>query len=742
MSICMRKTRFVFIVFVVLTSEVILSQESHRARPEIPNQSALEALPKDGGTNWNRLVFEQSPYLLQHAANPVDWFPWGDAAFEKARQENKPIFLSIGYATCHWCHVMEHESFEDEEVAALINAHFVAIKVDREERPDIDSIYMAACQAATGSGGWPLTAILDHQKQPFFVGTYFPKHGVQGRPGMMDLIPKIADLWENQRDDIYQAATRLTEHLKTMSLIQPGQAPTRSLVEQAVSQLSDRYDAQHGGFGQAPKFPTPHNLMLLLRHWYSSKDANTLKMVTHTLKSMRAGGVYDHIGFGLHRYSTDRHWLLPHFEKMLYDQALLVMACAETFQITSDEAFKETASEVVTYVLRDLTSSEGGFYSAEDADSEGEEGKFYVWTPDQVRQLLGDKDADWFNRHFQIVAGGNFVEQSKGIKTGESIPHLRQSWVEIAKADDKDIKLVKQRYEKIRQKLFDHREKRIHPFKDDKILTDWNGLMIAALAKSGRAFGNSDHIEASAKAAAFVWSQLSRDGKLLKRTRNGKAGLQAHLEDYAFYIWGLIELYEATGDEQYLARAIDLSALVQKEFADIERGGFFQTAHHSETLIIRQKDIYDGAIPSGNSVMALNLLRLSKMTGNQDYDKQAQSIFTAFSKSLHQYPSGHSFLLMALDFATTSTSEVVIAMGKSEQKNGAMLKALNARFMPHTVILQRTGDDDPITKLAPFTALQKAVDQRDTAYVCRNFACQAPTNDIDVMIKAIEPQAK
>ncbi|MBI5155156.1 thioredoxin domain-containing protein, partial [Candidatus Poribacteria bacterium] len=555
-------------------------------RPAIPAPEVLATLPRDGGAGWNRLVFEQSPYLLQHAANPVDWFPWGTEAFERARREDKPVFLSVGYATCHWCHVMEHESFEDDAIASLMNEAFVCIKVDREERPDIDHVYMTVTQALTGSGGWPMTVVMTPDKEPFFAGTYFPKRGGYGRPGMTELIPALSNAWKSDRENILRSAAHITEVLAQMSGGSPGGEPGADILDAAFQQFEESFDPAHGGFGSRPKFPVPHNLSFLLRYWYRTGEGRALEMVKHTLRAMRMGGVFDQIGFGFHRYSTDNEWLVPHFEKMLYDQALMAIACIETCRATGEEEFAQTTREIFTYILRDMTSPEGGFYCAEDADSEGIEGKFYLWTPDEVRRVLGKEEGELFCRTYQIVNGGNFRDEATGRKPGESIPHLR------AATGTQDPALLA-RLEAAREKLFTERESRIHPLKDDKTLTDWNGLMIAALAKGAKALGSQEYLHAAARAADFVLGSLRReDGRLLKRYRQGHAGLPAHLEDYAVLAWGLLELYEAGFDPRHLRAAIELTDTMLEHFLDAGSGGLFLTADDGEKLLTRSKDIH------------------------------------------------------------------------------------------------------------------------------------------------------
>ncbi|HEX9596819.1 MAG TPA: thioredoxin domain-containing protein, partial [Anaerolineales bacterium] len=531
-------------------------QKNHTGVAGIPEQSEIAKLPPDGGEEFNRLIFEKSPYLLQHARNPVDWYAWGPEAFEKARAGDKPVFLSIGYSTCHWCHVMAHESFEDTTVARLMNEAFVCIKVDREERPDVDQIYMSVCQAMTGSGGWPLTVIMAPDKRPFFAGTYFPKKSMHQRIGMTELVPRVADLWRNQRASLLENANKMMDFLKDNANPKAGDPLGAEVLNQAFQQLSGRYDSQFGGFGQAPKFPSPHNFTFLLRYWQRTQEPSALQMVENTLQQMRLGGIYDHVGFGFHRYSTDSQWLLPHFEKMLYDQALLALAYLETFQATGKPEYAATAREIFTYVLRDMTSPEGGFYSAEDADSEGEEGLFYLWREDELRDVLGEEDGDWVITRFGVQEGGNFHDQATGRKTGDSILHLKIPLAPASQKQERGEDAEAERWQTIRQKLFDVREERIHPLKDDKILTDWNGLMVAALSRGAAALSEPEYAAAAARAADFILTRLrTPDGALLKRYRLGEAALPAHADDYAFMIWGLIELYEATFDARHLENA-------------------------------------------------------------------------------------------------------------------------------------------------------------------------------------------
>ena len=715
--------------------------EKKDGRKSIPQPEALANLPPDGGPEYNRLVFEKSPYLLQHAGNPVDWYPWGEEAFLKAKKEDKPIFLSIGYSTCHWCHVMEHESFEDPQIAALMNEAFVCIKVDREERPDIDQIYMSVCQAMTGSGGWPLTIVMTPDKRPFFAGTYFPKQSRYQRIGMMELIPRISELWKNQRRKLLESADQVVNSLIQNSSTEAGDELKESILNEAYHQLNSRFDDTHGGFGSAPKFPSPHNFTFLLRYWQRTGENHALKMAEKTLHEMRLGGIFDHVGFGFHRYSTDSYWLLPHFEKMLYDQAMLAMAFVETFQATSKEEYAQTAHEIFTYVLRDMTSPEGGFYSAEDADSEGEEGLFYLWTPEEFRELLGNKDGDLFIKLFNMEAGGNFVEQSTGKRTGLSILHLKKSLVELAEEHNLSEDELNTRWEKARQKMFKFRETRIHPFKDDKILTDWNGLMIAALAKGAAVLDEPKYAQVAGKAVDFIWKKLrDKEGQLLKRYRRGEAGLPAHIDDYAFMVWGLLELYEATFEVEYLQKALDLNDRMLKYFWDDQNGGLFFTADSLSDLLVRNKEIYDGAVPSGNSVAALNLLRIGRFTANPDFEEKAVAIGRAFSQQISQVPMGHTQLMSAMNFAFGPSYEVVIAGKSRADDTKAMLKTLQRNYFPNKVTLFRPIEKTApsIVEIAKFTEFQTGIDGKATAYVCKNYACNAPTTDIGEMLKLLK----
>lgn len=673
-----------------------------------------------GSRKTNRLIHEKSPYLLQHAHNPVDWYPWGEEAFEKAKLEDKPIFLSIGYSTCHWCHVMERESFEDEEVAKVLNDYYVSIKVDREERPDIDSIYMSVCQAVTGQGGWPLTIIMTPDEKPFFAGTYFPKSGKYGYPGLVELLLRIKDAWDTERDRLVETGSNITEAIKNSPRRIDGEKLGQETAERALRGFRNSFDEVYGGFGGAPKFPTPHNLYFLLRYWKASGNGTALIMVEKTLESMYKGGLFDHIGFGFSRYSTDGKWLVPHFEKMLYDNALLAYAYTEAYQATGKDIYKDIARKIFTYVLRDMTSTGGGFYSAEDADSEGEEGKFYLWQPEEVKEAAGEEDGKLFCDWYGISPAGNFE--------GKSIPNLIGRDLGILYED----KALARRLDGVREKLFMYREKRIRPHRDDKILTSWNGLMIAALALGGRAFHSDEYIKAAEAAYGFIQRNLVRgDGRLLARYRDGETAFPAYLDDYAFLVWGLIELYQATFKTGYLKRALELNRDMLDLFWDEREGGLFLYGEDSEQLIMRPKEVYDGALPSGNSVALYNMLRLSRMTGDTQIEERARQVMETFGGEVGYNPTAHSFFMSALLFSLQPTREVVITARSREDAQG-MLDRINGGFVPFATFLLNTGDEE-LHEIAPFTREQKMVEQKPTAYVCKDFTCLEPVTEVDAL---------
>ncbi len=682
----------------------------------------------------NRLINEQSPYLLQHAHNPVEWYPWSEEAFEKAKKENKPIFLSIGYSTCHWCHVMEKESFEDEEVAKLMNETFVSIKVDREERPDIDNIYMTVCQMMTGSGGWPLTVVMTPEKKPFFAGTYFPKKSKYGRIGMLELVPKLNEVWNQKHNDILATADEITNALINSSAFTNGDMLSEDVLHKCFNELWRRYDEQHGGFGRAPKFPTPHLINFLLRYWKNFESEQALQMAEKTLYQMRLGGIYDHVGFGFHRYSTDQIWLVPHFEKMLYDQALLALAYTNAYQATKNDLFKKTAMEILAYVERDMKAPDGGFYSAEDADSEGEEGKFYLWSIDEIRNILGD-EAGLMIKLFNVKEDGNWIDQTHGHKPGNNILFLTQSLGEYALKHNFELEDFEKRIYTAIKKLFDYRRNRIPPQKDDKILTDWNGLMISAFAKAARVFGEKSYEKTAESAASFILNRLTLpNGRLLHRFRNGKADISGNLDDYAFFAAALLDLYETTFSTSYLRTAIKFTDDMLKYFWDEKDGGFFFTAVDSEELLVRQKPLYDGAIPSGNSTALMNLVRLYKFTGNNYYEDKASKLISAFSSSISQNPSSYAEFLSSFNFFIGPAKEIIL-VGNDKLETEKFLKIINEFYLPNSiVILKRDGDD--ISEISEFTKSYFMINGKTTVYMCENFNCNLPiTNEDDLTNK-------
>ena len=574
----------------------------------------------------NRLKNETSPYLLQHMNNPVDWWPWCDEAFAKAKAENKPVFLSIGYSTCHWCHVMAHESFEDAEVADVLNRYFVPVKVDKEDRPDIDSVYMSVCLALTGSGGWPMTIIMEHTGKPFFAGTYFPKRYRYGMPGLIELLEGINAQWQTDRQKLLDSAEKITVRLNAQSKKPLNHSDSDKLIKQGVAYFKSAFDRRYGGFGRAPKFPSPHNLLFLLEAYQNLHDRDCLEMAEKTLLSMAKGGIFDHIGFGFSRYSTDAKWLAPHFEKMLYDNALLIMAYTKAYEITRNPVYKTVTEKTILYIKREMTHPEGGFFSAQDADSDGVEGKYYVFTPREIVSTLGESDGQAFCELYDISESGNF--EGKNIPNQIGRPALNDS------------------ISRFLPTLYEYRKKRTSLHKDDKILTAWNALMIAALADAFSIFGDESYLEAAKRAAAFIETNLCENGRVFTSFREGKRSGYGFLDDHAFYVYALLRLYHVTSEMQYLERAKRLAGKVAADFFDDRDGGFYLTGNYGEPLVARPKESYDGAIPSGNSVMTMNLVTLNLLTGEYEdiLDKQASFMISQAADS----PAGYSFLLYSL----------------------------------------------------------------------------------------------
>jgi len=686
----------------------------------------------------NRLVDEKSPYLLQHAYDLVDWYPWGDEAFEKARQENKPIFLSIGYSTCHWCHVMGEESFSDPEVAGLMNEVFINIIVDREERPDIDSIYTNIAVSMNGTSGWPLNVMMTSDQKPFYTETYIPRENRFERIGMLDLIPQLKTAWENQNDELLGIAEEVAVKVNQIaSTSRRGDlALDQALLDKTYQQLDAQFDAKNGGFGTDPKFPTPHKLLFLLRYWMRTGNEHALEMVETSLQAMRLGGVYDQLGFGFHRYATDEAWQQPHFEKMLYDQALLAMVYTEAYQVTGKPEYAQTVHEIFAYVLRDVTAPSGGFYSAEDADSDGEEGSFYLWTVDEICTILDEEDADLFINAFNMAEQGNYIDPIQAKPSGKNILFLSQPIRTLA-ADLQipEAELVS-RLDAARQQLFSERGMRLTLHRDDKILTDWNGFMIAALAKAGQVFNDPAYTQAAQNAADFLLTEMkAEDGRLLHRFLEGEADLSAYIDDYAFFTWGLIELYESTFDTRYLEQALHLTEELRAHFWDDEDGGFYLTPQDGEDLLVRQKVGKDRDLPSGNSAAMLNLLRLNRMTADAQLEDKAVDIVQSFALQIDGVPSDYSLMMNAVDFGVGPSYEVVIAGDPLEADTQAMLSALRAEFIPNKVVLLRPPGESPeIVRLAGYIKNYTSWNGQATAYVCLNYYCELPTTDISQML--------
>jgi uncharacterized protein YyaL (SSP411 family) len=701
----------------------------------------------------NSLAHETSPYLLQHQNNPVQWYPWGPDALSRAKREDKPIFLSIGYSACHWCHVMEHESFEDERIAALMNEHFVNIKVDREERPDLDSIYMTAVQMMTGRGGWPMSVFLTPDLQPFYGGTYFPPTQRMGMPGFDQILLAVADAWKNRRQQAVEQAAELTRHLQQAATpAGSGEAGelTDKLLYAAATALERSFDHRHGGFGGAPKFPHPMDLRLLLRIWRRSRATGSASaasahtgtasgthsdalfhIVTHTLDKMAAGGIYDQLGGGFHRYSVDERWLVPHFEKMLYDNALLVGAYVDAFLVTKNEDYARVARETIEYILRDMTDPGGGFYSTEDADSEGHEGKFYVWNPTEIAEVLGGERAEIFNYVFDVSDAGNFE--------GKNILNLPKSIEQSAQLKRIDPAALKQQLADDRAKLFAAREKRVRPGRDDKVLVAWNGLLIDALACASGALGEPRYYDAAERAADFVLTTMRRaDGRLLHTWRAGQAKVDAYLDDYACLTGALVSVYEARFDERYVDAAVELADQMIAHFADRDGGGFFYTPDDGEPLISRQKDLQDSATPSGNSMAATALLRLGKLTGRTDYVESAVGALRAAAGLMQRYPTAAGQMLVALDWYLGPTYEIAVLGDASQISTRQAIDELSRRYIPNKLLALRSHGALPANQSPALDALfaNKDAPAQPTVYLCQNFTCEAPIAGIDDVLAA------
>jgi uncharacterized protein YyaL (SSP411 family) len=680
----------------------------------------------------NRLAGETSPYLLQHAGNPVDWYPWGEEALEKARSENKPIFLSIGYSACHWCHVMEHESFENPRIAALMNEHFVNIKVDREERPDLDQIYMSAVMAMTGHGGWPMSVFLTPQCKPFFGGTYFPPTDSRGMASFPRVLQSVHQAWSERREEITESAAEMTEQLRVFGTITKGAGPLDfKLLDQAARTLMRSFDPTHGGFGRAPKFPHPMDLRVLLRHHLRTRDDQALHVVRHTLLKMARGGIYDHLGGGFARYSTDERWLAPHFEKMLYDNALLSSVYLEAFQLTGDAGFRQVARAVMDYVLGRMTGGHGAFHSTEDADSEGVEGKYYVWSLAEVSDVLGAERAKTFCYVYDITQQGNWEDHN--------IINMPRPNDQAAKLLGRDQGELEAELAASRALLLAAREKRMPPAMDTKVLVSWNGLMIAALAEGGRILEDVRYLHAAGRAAGFILESMRLgDGRLLHTYKDGQAKLDAYLDDYASLIDGLTRLYESTGEPRWIESALELAAILIDEFVDTEQGGFYFTGRRHEALITRQKDIHDNATPSGNGLAATALLRLGALTGKSDLTSAGKQALEAIQAVLEREPAACGQSLIALDFLLGPLKEYAVIAGQDQSENRAVLEAIARSFRPHRVVAPATPEQ--AVSLAGKVALladKPACLGRTTTYICENFTCQAPIVGLEGLKEAL-----
>jgi uncharacterized protein YyaL (SSP411 family) len=689
----------------------------------------------------NRLIKEKSPYLLQHAYNPVDWYPWGEEAFQKAKKMDKPIFLSIGYATCHWCHVMEKESFENREIADLLNNAFICIKVDREERPDIDNIYMTITQMMTGSGGWPNTIIMTPEKKPFFAATYIPKESKWGRMGLKELIPQIIDFYKKNRKEVENEASKLILSLKRDPINISGYKLEEEVLHLNYKMLLEIFDDKSGGFGSSPKFPTPHKLLFLLRYYKRTKLEKALYMVEKTLQEMRKGGIYDQIGFGFHRYSTDSKWFLPHFEKMLYDQALISMAYIESYQLTRKSEYSKTAKEIFTYVLRDMTSTDGAFFSAEDADSEGEEGKFYVWSEKELTEILLSSEAELIIKVFNVSSAGNFRNEATRLITGRNILYLQKNIKDFAKDLNQSEDKLRDNIEEIRKKILKIREKRIRPLKDDKILVDWNGLMIASLAKAARVFNSKEYENAAKKAVNFILNRMRmKNGGLYHRYRDNEVAIPGFLDDYAFLIWGLLELYETTYDIKFLKEAINLNNYVIAHFWDHADGGFYFTDDQLEEVLIRKKEIYDGAVPSGNSVQMLNLIRLAKILNVTDLEEKAKKIGDAFSLVISQNPIAYSQAMIALDFMLDPSREIIITGDFNSTDTSRIIDIINLEYIPNKVLvfISENNKNEITSVLGEFINNFEITKGKTIVYICSNYSCKKLTSNPEEIIKALK----
>jgi uncharacterized protein YyaL (SSP411 family) len=681
-------------------------------------------------THENRLIHETSPYLLQHAHNPVDWYPWGPQALERARTEQKPIFLSIGYSACHWCHVMERECFENAAIAELMNKWFVCIKVDREERPDLDDIYMKAVQAMTGSGGWPMSVFLTPSLEPFFGGTYFPPTRMYGRPSFPEIVESLGNAWAKDRDNVVKQGAALADMIRKSSNAKSSGTIDADALDKAFATLSHNFDDVWGGFGSAPKFPHAMDVRTVLRQWLRTKNPDALHIATVTLDRMAQGGVYDQLGGGFHRYSTDEKWLIPHFEKMLYDNALLVPAYLEAHLATGDAEYARIARECCDWALREMVVEGGGFASTQDADSEGEEGKFFAWTPAELVSVLGAKQGAWAAAWYGVTDEGNFEH-------GQSALWRHDAPQSVADALHVKLDELAPAMRDARAKLLAAREKRVHPHTDDKVLAAWNGLMISCLAQSYQVLGDTRYLDAARKATDFVLTKMrQKDGSLFATARNGRSHLNAYLDDYAFVIQGLLDLYESDFDVHWLREALALERVVAERFNDDEQGGWFTTSDNHEVLLARLKSPQDGALPAGSSVQTLNLLRLAEFTGQGNLAKRAEKALISIGALVNTYPAAFSQAMLAVDFIAAHPREIVIAGEPSNAGVKSMLAAVRGRFLPQRVVTLATSTSN--VELMPLLEGKTAPPNGARAFVCRNYACKSPVDSADALAKELD----
>lgn len=683
----------------------------------------------------NRLIDETSPYLLQHAHNPVDWYPWGEEALTRSRDEDKPILLSIGYSACHWCHVMERESFEDEAIAGLMNANFVNIKVDREERPDLDAVYMEAVQMLTGSGGWPMTVFLTPEGKPFYGGTYFPPVDRMNMPGFPRLLLAVTEAYRNNRGEVERVTNQLAEQMGRSGQLPQGTGLlSADLLHEAYSRLAANFDYQNGGFGSAPKFPQPMTPEFLLRYYHQGYAPRALEMVEMTLEKMAYGGIYDQLGGGFHRYSTDAFWLVPHFEKMLYDNALLARLYLHAWQITGRDLYRRVTEETLDYVLREMTDPLDGFYSAQDADSEGVEGKFFVWTPEEMRSVLGEYEGNMLGGFYGVTDAGNF--EGANIL---HIPHRPEAFALEHGIGDEELDALIARG---KPKLLAERERRVHPFRDDKVISSWNGLMLRAFAEAGAALKRSDYLAAAEANARFLDREMMLDGSLLRTFREGQAKIPGYLEDYACVADGYLALYGATFRQEWLDRAVNLADRMLELFWDDEVGGFYDTGSEHEVLVTRPRDVFDNAQPCGGSVASETLLKLAIITGNEDYNLKASRPLRALGRLMTQAPGGMAYWLGVLDFYVSLPKEIAIIGDLENEDAAALLDVVHRRYLPNKVVAGAkgnyvdTGDKRPYD--LPLLADRGTVDGKATAYVCQNYVCQLPVTDPQLLIELLD----